>query len=394
MKPIPFSPPDITKEEIQAVSDVLRSGWITTGPKVKEFETNISQKLGGGKTLCLNSATAGLELSLRLCNIKAGDEVITTPYTFAATANVILHLGAKPIFADLPPNSFHLSANTIASKLTSHTRAILTVDYAGFPVDFPAIQEMLQSLPDKQRPVWISDSAHSFGATVNGKSAASFADFSVFSFHAVKNLTTAEGGALFVPPKSPFFAEKDFNTLKQMSMHGMTKDAFSKEVLGDWAYDITLAGYKYNMTDIQAAIGLIQLKRYDHLLEKRKSLFDFYKILLQNDSRILLPPFDTLQTKLHEFFGSAHLFPVRILQADEHKRNKIMQALRQIGIATNVHYRPLPLFQLYRKLGYRMEDYPNAFAMYENEITLPLYTLLEQKQQQYIAEQLIKILKE
>lgn len=387
MNPIAFSPPDIGQDEIEAVSRVLRSGWITTGPEVKAFEKEISTFLGGGHSLCLNSATAGLELALRSCGIRPGDEVLTTPYTFAATSNVILHLGARPIFADLKPNSFNISAETLAPKLSSRTRAVLTVDYGGFPVDFPAIRSWLDTIPDQNRPFLISDSAHSFGAKIAEKYAANFADISVFSFHAVKNLTTAEGGCLYIPQKSPFFDPSLFNKLKYLSLHGMSKDAFDKEVLGNWAYDILAAGYKYNMTDIQAAMGRVQLKRYPKLLKKRQDLYKNYITLLENDNRIILPPFDQ-----DGFQGSFHLFPIRIRHANEVVRNKIITKLREEGIATNVHYRPLPLFTLYQNLGYQMSDYPNAFQMYQNEITLPLHTLLDTKQQTYIQEKLIKIL--
>lgn len=395
---IQFSPPDITEEEIQAVSDTLRSGWITTGPKTKQFEKEIAEYCGVNKAICLNSATAGLELVLRLFGIGEGDEVITTPYTYTATASTILHTGAKVVFADVLPGSFNIDPESVAKAITSKTKAVIPVDIAGIPCDYDKLKSVLEEKkslynPKKGtlqetlcRPLLLADAAHSFGAeykTGNGwKKSGALADFSVFSFHAVKNLTTAEGGAV------TFNCGDDiYKQLQLLSLHGQSKDALAKMKAGSWRYSIELPGYKCNMTDIAAAMGLVQLKRYPNLLARRREIFDLYKKSFASDGRFILPQ------ESENFKSSCHVYSLRVCGADETLRDEIIAKCAENGVACNVHFIPLPMHPFYHGLGYKIEDYPNAYDMYKNEISLPVHTLMSDDDVAYVANIIKMILK-
>lgn len=395
---VQFSPPDITEEEIQAVSDTLRSGWITTGPKTKQFEKEIAEYCGVNKAICLNSATAGLELVLRLFGIGEGDEVITTPYTYTATASTILHTGAKVVFADVLPGSFNIDPESVAQAITSKTKAVIPVDIAGIPCDYDKLKSVLEEKkslynPKKGtlqetlcRPLLLADAAHSFGAeykTGNGwKKSGALADFSVFSFHAVKNLTTAEGGAV------TFNCGDDiYKQLQLLSLHGQSKDALAKMKAGSWRYSIELPGYKCNMTDIAAAMGLVQLKRYPNLLARRREIFDLYKKSFTSDDRFILP------AEGDNFKSSCHVYSLRVCGADETLRDEIIAKCAENGVACNVHFIPLPMHPFYHGLGYKIEDYPNAYDMYKNEISLPVHTLMSDDDVAYVANTIKMILK-
>lgn len=386
IKDIPFSPPDITEYEKKAVMDVLESGWITTGPKTSEFEEKIAEYCRTDEAVTLSSNTAGLELILKAFNIKEGDEVITTPYTYAATANIILHRGIMPKFVDVKEESFLLDEQKLFDAITPKTKAIITVDFAGVPVDYDSIREVLKA-KNREDIIFISDSAHSFGAKYKGEKVGGQADFHVFSFHAVKNLTTSEGGAVTF---NNYFGRNDLKKeLKITSLHGQTKDAMSKMKAGAWKYDIIIDGFKCNMTDINAAIGLSQLSRYDSMLKKREVIFQTYnKALCDKEWAIL--PFEKDEIKETSY----HLYPLRIKGFSEEMRDELIQNLGNKGIATNVHYMPLPLFTLYKNLGYNIKDYPNAYKQYVNEISLPVYSTLTTEDAEYVVEQLIKSITE
>ena len=391
MKNILFSPPDISQKEIDEVIKVMKSGWITTGPKTKEFERKISEFCGTNESICMNSATACMESALRVLEIGEGDEVIVTPYTYSASCSVICHVGATPIMVDLAENSLEMNYDKLANAINEKTKAIIPVDIGGALCDYGRIFEILDSkknifsprnsLQEKiGRICVIEDSAHSFGAKYNGKTSGSIADFTAFSFHAVKNLTTAEGGALTWTIKD----ENLYKNLSLLSLHGQNKDALSKMQKSNWEYDIIFPGYKNNMTDISAAIGLAQLGRFEKLIEKRRLLAQKYNDLLsscnveiyQNDSR--------LQN------STVHLYMVRLLGKNENYRNKIIEKMASNGIATNVHYKPLPMMTAYKNLGFKISDFPNAFKMYENEITLPLHTLMDEEDVEYVCTHLKK----
>ncbi|MFD3156215.1 DegT/DnrJ/EryC1/StrS family aminotransferase [Haloimpatiens sp. FM7330] len=386
MKKIPFSPPDITENEINAVVEVLKSGWITTGPKTAEFEEKIAQYCECNKAVTVSSATAGMELVLKAFDIKPGDEVITTPYTYTATASVIVHRGIKPKFVDVKEGSFVIDMEKLADAITPKTKAIFTVDFAGVPVDYDKIREILKS-KNREDIIYVSDSAHSFGAKYKGKRVGSQADFHVFSFHAVKNLTTAEGGA--VTFDKDFGREDLKKEFKITSLHGQSKDALSKMKAGAWKYDVITDGCKCNMTDINSAIGVEQLKRYDKMLERREEIFNIYNEALKDKEWSILP-FE----KDSEKQTSYHLYPLRIKGFNEEQRNKVIQVLAEKDIATNVHFIPLPLLTVYKNLGYRMEDYPNAYKQYINEISLPVYSKLELEDAKYVVEEFIKAVEE
>ena len=392
---IQFSPPDITEEEIQAVSDTLRSGWITTGPKTKQFEKEIAEYCGVNKAICLNSATAGLELVLRLFGIGEGDEVITTPYTYTATASTILHTGAKVVFADVLPGSFNIDPESVAKAITSKTKAVIPVDIAGIPCDYDKLKNVLEEKkslynPKKgtlqetlSRPLLLADAAHSFGAEYKAgnewKKSGALADFSVFSFHAVKNLTTAEGGAV------TFNCDDEvYKQLQLLSLHGQSKDALAKMKAGSWRYSIELPGYKCNMTDIAAAMGLVQLKRYPAMLARRKEMFDLYKKSFAADDRFILPQ------ESENFKSSYHVYTLKIRNADEAVRDEIIAKCAENGVACNVHFIPLPMHPFYHGLGYKIEDYPNAYDMYKNEISLPVHTLMSDDDIAYVANTIKK----
>lgn len=389
MKNIKFSPPDITDAEINEVIDTLKSGWITTGPKTKLFENKIAEYCGVGKAVCLNSNTAGLELILRAFEIGAGDEVIVPVYTYTASASVINHVGAKIVFVDCAKNSFEMDYNKIKEMITEKTKAIIAVDFAGIVADFDKVYEIVEEKRKLFKPsskmqeklgriLVIADAAHSFGATKNGKKAGSIADFSSFSFHAVKNLTTAEGGAVTWKTIHGIDDEDIYKMFMLYSLHGQNKDALSKTKVGQWEYDIKMPGYKCNMTDIMAAIGLAQLGRYEQILTRRKQIIEMYNEGLKD------LPITHLQHYTDNSSGSGHLYITRVNGIDVEKRNEIINKLAEMGVTTNVHYKPLAMMTAYKDLGYDIKDYPNAHDMYKNEITLPLHTLLTDEEVEYI----------
>ncbi|NEZ47014.1 DegT/DnrJ/EryC1/StrS aminotransferase family protein [Clostridium niameyense] len=384
MKKIPFSPPDITQDEINAVVEVLKSGWITSGPKTKEFEENLAKYCDSNKAIALSSATAGLELILKTLDIKEGDEVITTPYTYTATSSVLVHRGIKPTYVDVKKDTFLIDIDKLKDAITPKTKAIYTVDFAGVPVDYDAIREILKE-KGREDIVLVSDSAHSLGAIYKGKKVGGQMDFHVFSFHAVKNLTTAEGGGITFDNNNFKGREDLLKDFKLESLHGQSKDALSKMKAGAWEYDIVTDGHKCNMTDMGAAIGLVQLTRYEDMLRKREAIFDTYtKVLAEKDWAII--PFK--KDEIRE--TSYHLYPLRIKGFNEKQRSEVIKILAEKDIATNVHFKPLPMFTLYKNLGYKIEDYPNAYAQFCNEISLPVYSTLTLEDTEYVAKELVK----
>lgn len=393
MKKILFSPPDITQKEIAAVTEVLKSGWITTGPKTREFEKKISDFCHTKKTICMNSATACMESALRLLEIEAGDEVIVTPYTYTASCSVICHVGAKPVMVDLGENSFEMNYEKVLDAINEKTKAIIPVDLGGILCDYDKIFEIVNlkknifkpknKLQEKiGRVCVIADSAHSFGAKYKNKISGEIADFTAFSFHAVKNLTTGEGGALTWNIDDDHIYKK----LSLISLHGQNKDALAKTQLSNWEYDILTLGYKYNMADIMAAIGLVQLERFEELIQKRRKLAKIYNNLLKNLNVNIYQTDEKLQN------SSVHLYISRLTNKNEAIRNKIIQKLAEAGIATNVHYKPLPMLTAYKKLGFNINNFPNAFKIYENEITLPLHTLMKIEDIEFVCKKLKEII--
>jgi dTDP-4-amino-4,6-dideoxygalactose transaminase len=398
--PISFSPPFIDEEIINEVVDALRSGWITTGPKTKTFEKELAAYCGVEKVLCLNSATAGLEMMLRWYGVQEGDEVIVPAYTYAATANVVVHCGARPVMVDVDDN-FQLDIDKLAGAITSHTKAIIPVDIFGLPTDYDAIMDVLNSEAVKKkftaanstqdklgRPMLLIDSAHSIGAVYKGKKVGSQADAMVFSFHAVKNLTTAEGGCIALKLNDKFDLAQVYQELNIKSLHGQTKDALSKSQsgAGAWRYDIVEAGYKFNMPDVLAAIGLAGFRKYDpYILPRRKEIFDLYTEGFSKYSWAITPLADD------EFRSSSyHVYPLRIKGINEKHRDQVIYQMAEHGIATNVHYQPLPLLSFYKNNGYRMEDYPKSFALYEMEVSLPVYPQLTEADIERIVNDMAK----
>ena len=382
-KPIEFSPPDITQKEIDEVVGVLKSGWITTGPKTKELEKRLTEFCESAGTACLSSATAALECALRLLEIGEGDEVITSAYTYTATAAAICHTGATLVLVDTMPGSYEINYDRICFAITEKTKAIIPVDIAGKMCDYKRLFSIVEGTknkwnPDKSKKIQasfqripiIADAAHSLGADYQGQKSGSVADFSAFSFHAVKNFTTAEGGALTWKNCS-VSNEEIYTNLMQLSLHGQTKDALAK-ANGGWEYDISFPGYKCNMTDIQAALGLAQLERYPGLLARRKEIALLYEEELQK-SGIYIEVFKHFDTNRN---SSAHLMLVRMPTKNEESRNAIIDYMAKHGVATNVHYKPLPLLSAYKNLGFDISDYQCAYKQYEHEITLPLHTLM------------------
>jgi dTDP-4-amino-4,6-dideoxygalactose transaminase len=376
---IPFSPPRIDQEIIDAVTAALQSGWITTGPRTKQFEKEIGAYCGVEHVLCLNSATAGLEIMLRWFGVGAGDEVILPAYTYSATANVIIHCGAKPVFVDVNPHDFNISVNEIGKRITSRTKVIMPVDFGGFPCDYDEINEMVKHHADKfkaanpaqeklGRVLVLSDSAHSFGATYKNKRAGSLTDVSVFSFHAVKNLTTAEGGAVVLNLPAPFDNKEIYDYLCVYTLHGQNKDALAKMQKGNWRYDIIEAGYKCNMTDILAAIGLVELKRYDSdTLPKRKQIVNAYLKNFSSDN-FQLPIYKTEEKE-----SSYHLFPLRLKGVTEAQRDDVIRAVSEKNVSVNVHFIPVPMMSYYKKLGYEISKFPVTYDNYSREISLPVF---------------------
>jgi len=390
LRNIPFSPPDITEAEIAKVVAALKSGWITTGPRTKELEVRVAEYVGANKAVCLNSETACLELTLRILGVGPGDEVITSAYTYTASASIIHHVGAKIVLVDTAPDSYEMDYEKLADAITEKTKVIIPVDIAGKMCDYDKLYEVVDSKRhlfrannDIQalfnRIIVMADSAHAFGATRKGKKCGQVADFTCFSFHAVKNLTTAEGGA--VVWRNDLGLDDDFLYREYMlySLHGQSKDALAKSQKGAWEYDIVYPGYKCNMTDVLAAIGLAQLRRYDSLLARRKELIFLYDSLLHPLG------IQTLEHYGEDFSSSGHLYLTRIPGINEQQRNEIILKMAEAGIATNVHYKPLPMFTAYKKLGFDIKDYPNAYAQYANEVTLPLHTLLSDNDIEYVS---------
>ena len=390
MEPIKFSPPDITEEEIKEVVDTLKSGWITTGPKTKLFEKKIAEYCNTNKAVCLNSATACMEMALRLLGIGPGDEVITSAYTYSASASVICHVGATPVLVDTDKNSFFMDYDKLEKAITSKTKAIIPVDLAGVMCDYDRIFEIVKrkkSLFNAKnklqeafsRVIVLADSAHAFGSKYKNLVCGSVADFTSFSFHAVKNLTCSEGGAL-TWKSIPNFSDDDiYKEIMLLSLHGQTKDALSKTKMGNWEYDIILPGYKCNMTDIMASLGLVQLKRYPSLLKKRRKIIEKYDSSFKNFPVTPLKHYNDLNS------SSGHLYMLSLNGKDENFRNDLINKLAEKNIPTNVHYKPLPLLTAYKNLGFNIKDFPNAFDSYQSEFTLPLHTLLTDEQIDYIT---------
>ena len=391
---IPFSPPDITDKEIESAVEVLKSGWITTGPKTKEFEKRIADYCNTNKAVALNSATACMEMTLRVLGVGPGDEVITSAYTYTASASVIHHVGAKIVLVDTKEGSYEMDYEQLESKITEKTKAIIPVDIAGVMCDYEKIFEVVERTKQKFVPsndiqkafgrvIVLADAAHSFGATYKGKVSGEVADFTSFSFHAVKNLTTGEGGGVTWKPISGFSDDDIYKEYMLLSLHGQSKDALAKSQIGSWEYDIIAPNYKCNMTDIMAAIGLIQLDRYESILDYRKQLVETYEQELE-DVRSL----KVLQHINDDKQSSCHLLITNIEGFDLSERNNLIISLAEQGISTNVHYKPLPLLSAYKNLGFKIEDYPNAYGMYKNEITLPLNSLMTIDDVKYIAEKI------
>lgn len=391
IKNIPFSPPDITDLEIESVVDALKSGWITTGPKTKKLEEEIIEFTGADGCVCLNSQTACAELSLRLLGIGSGDEIITCAYTYTATASVIAHVGSKIILVDCldKDGKLEIDYSAVEKAITDKTKAIIPIDLAGIPCDYEKLFEIVNSKKDLFKPsneiqkaigriAIVTDAAHAFGATYKGEKVGSIADFSNFSFHAVKNFTTSEGGALTWKTIPGIENDDIYKKLQLFSLHGQNKDALAKTKAGAWEYDVVGTYYKCNMTDISAAIGLAQMQRYQEMLEKRKNIIKKY-----NEAFLpmgLLP----LKHYTDEYTSSGHLYIIRIPDIEEKTRNEIIEEMAKRGIATNVHYKPLPMHTAYKELGFNISDYPNAFNRYKNSITLPLYTKLSDDDVDYI----------
>ncbi len=387
---IKFSPPDISESEIKEVEKVMRSGWITTGPETKMFEKQIADFCNTKKAVCLNSATACMELTLRLLGIGEGDEVITSAYTYTASCSVICHVGAKPVLVDTAKDSFQMDYDKLKSAITSKTKAIIAVDLGGVVCDYDKIYSAVEDKKSLFTPknnlqkaigrvAVIADAAHAFGALYDGKRCGEVADFTSFSFHAVKNLTTAEGGAVTWRQIDGFDDEEIYRQYMLMSLHGQTKDALSKTKIGSWEYDIISPAYKCNMTDIMAAIGVAQLRRYNDLLCRRREVVQMYNKGLSSLNLQILDHFCTTNSE-----SSKHLYITRLLGKDDRFRNRFIEKMAEKGISTNVHYKPLPMLTAYKNLGFDINQFKNAYEMYENEVTLPLHTLLTDDEIQYI----------
>lgn len=403
MKNIPFSPPDIGAEEINEVTKALQSGWITTGPRTKEFEKRIAEYCKVNKAVCLNSATACLEAVLRLLDIGPGDEVITSAYTYTASASPVCHVGAKLILVDVARDSYEMDYEQLEAAVTEKTKAVIPVDLAGVMCDYKKIFEIVERQKSKFKPAndiqkaigrvaVVSDAAHAFGAGrfMDGycQMCGEVADFTSFSFHAVKNLTTAEGGALTWRSIAGIDDEWIYKQFMLLSLHGQSKDALAKTKPGAWEYDIVSPAYKCNMTDIMAAIGLVQLKRYPEMLERRRTIIERYDRALKAAGVVTVSHYDDVN------LSSGHLYLMRVPGIGEEERNRLIQMMAERGIATNVHYKPLPMMTGYKMLGFDIKHYPNAYAQYCNEITLPLHTNLTDDDVNYVIENVISILKE
>lgn len=406
-KNIPFSPPDVTEAEALEVAEALKSGWITTGPKTKEFEHVISKYCNTDRydkdgnqlptTVCLNSATAAMELALRVLGIGEGDEVIVPAYTYTATASCVCHVGARPVMVDCAPGSFEMDYDRLADAITERTKAVMPVDLGGIVADYAKVFAAVESRKDLFRPandiqkafgrcIVIADAAHAFGAMWHGRMCGDIADFTSFSFHAVKNLTTAEGGALTWRAHEGVDDTAIYKQLQLLSLHGQNKDALAKTKLGGWEYDIIGTWYKCNMTDIMAGIGLAQLKRYPEMLRHRRQLIERYNVALEPLGVKVLHHYSNTHS------SSGHLYLTRIPGITTEQRNDIIVKMAERGIATNVHYKPLPMMTAYKALGYDIKDFPNAYEQYHNEITLPLHTRLSDEDIEYVLENFIEII--
>lgn len=400
---VAFSPPDITEEEIQEVAETLRSGWITTGPRTKEFERRIAQRCHTRSAVCLNSATACMEMTLRVMGIGPGDEVITTAYTYTATCSVICHVGAVPVLVDTMPGSFEMDPEKVKEAVTERTKAIICVDLAG--IVYSQYEKIYQIAEEKKqlfrpsnerqaalgRILVLADSAHAFGASRDGKMCGEIADFSAFSFHAVKNLTTAEGGAVTwsdAVSQAGIDGEELYKEYMLLSLHGQSKDALAKTQAGAWEYNIVAPLYKCNMTDIQAALGLVQLKRYDSILQRRRQMIQRYDAAWEG------MPVEVLNHFGNGSDSSGHLYLVRLPGRSREECNDIITQMAEKGVAANVHYKPLPLLSAYRNMGFDIADFPNAYDQFVNEITLPLHTCLTDGQQEYVIETFIRCMEE
>lgn len=399
MMKIPFSPPDITEQEIEEVANALRSGWITTGPRTKELERQVAAYCGTERAVCLNSQTACAEMALRLLGVGPGDEVITSAYTYTASASIIDHVGAKIVLVDTQEDSFEMDYDKLETMITAKTKAVIPVDLGGVPCDYERIYKIVERKKDLFVPNGMiqealgrvpvmADTAHSFGATRKGKPAGSLADFSSFSFHAVKNFTTAEGGALTWRTIPGVDNEAIYKQLQLLSLHGQSKDALAKTQLGAWEYDIVGPWFKCNMTDVAAAMGLVQMKRYGAMLERRKQIIGMFDAALKPIGVEVLNHYNETNQ------SSGHLYITRVPGITAQQRNDIIIKMAERGIATNVHYKPLPMHTAYKNLGFDIADYPNAYAHFANEITLPLHTNLTDEQVEYVIENYLEILKE
>lgn len=396
---IPFSPPDISELEIEEVIQALRSGWITTGPRTKELEKLVANYINVSRCVCLNSQTACAEMTLRILGIGPGDEVITSAYTYTATASVVCHVGAKLVLVDTQKDSLEMDYDDLCDKITEKTKVIIPVDLAGIPCDYNKIfsiveskkylfhsSNSLQAIYD--RIIVMADAAHAFGASWRGKKVGTVADFSNFSFHAVKNFTTAEGGAVTWKSIKGINDEELYHQYQLLSLHGQSKDALAKTQLGSWEYDIVDTNYKCNMTDVLAAIGLAQIQRYQDILARRKDIIEKYDAVFRPLGIGVLDHYN------EEHQSSGHLYITRIPGITLEQRQKIIEKMAEQGIICNVHYKPLPMMTAYKNLGFRIEDYPNAYHYFQNEITLPLHTRLTEEEVDYITEQFCRTVTE
>ncbi len=397
MRKISFSPPDMTGAEAAMVAEVLDSGWITTGPKTKEFEHMISMCCNTQKSVCLNSATACMEMALRVLGVGPGDEVIVPAYTYTATASSVCHVGAMPVMVDTTPGSYEMDYDKVAEAITERTKVVMPVDLGGVICDYDKVFQAVESRKSLFRPsneiqkvfgrvIVLADAAHAFGAKRHGRMCGEIADFTSFSFHAVKNLTTAEGGALTWRSREGLDDEAVYKQLQLLSLHGQSKDALAKTQLGAWEYDIVAPYYKCNMTDIMAGIGLAQLKRYPELLYRRRQIVGQYNEALKGYNVQILDHYGT------DHSSSGHLYLVRLLGKDVDYRNDVIVKMAERGIACNVHYKPLPMMTAYKAMGFDIKDFPNAYNQYRNEITLPLHTHLSDDDVQYVMKNFTQII--
>lgn len=397
MRKISFSPPDMTGAEAAMVAEVLDSGWITTGPKTKEFEHLISMCCNTQKSVCLNSATACMEMALRVLGVGPGDEVIVPAYTYTATASSVCHVGAMPVMVDTTPGSYEMDYDKVAEAITERTKVVMPVDLGGVICDYDKVFQAVESRKSLFRPsneiqkvfgrvIVLADAAHAFGAKRHGRMCGEIADFTSFSFHAVKNLTTAEGGALTWRSREGLDDEAVYKQLQLLSLHGQSKDALAKTQLGAWEYDIVAPYYKCNMTDIMAGIGLAQLKRYPELLYRRRQIVGQYNEALKGYNVQILDHYGT------DHSSSGHLYLVRLLGKDVDYRNDVIVKMAERGIACNVHYKPLPMMTAYKAMGFDIKDFPNAYNQYRNEITLPLHTHLSDDDVQYVMKNFTQII--